>query len=584
MDTSLVCREKFHEKELLASFCKQCKVCICRKCEQTRHSHHTTVDIDQAAEQHRVDIEDIVQEMKRKIADHKEQAERTKESFNRSGESIATARNKLMTSVEELIRFLREYEKTEITKLEIIEGKYQREQAAQQEHFEISMNQLQTQVEGCENILKRSKSVEILQAHHALIGRCRGLLNAEKLSIYKPAHVRYKINKGHKENFRSAVEEVGGIIISSIDPLQSVAEGTGLQEGEVGREAKIKITTLDFDGNHCSSKGDQILVKVQSSLSKELSHKISSGKVGEFLVNYTPDCVGEHGVTIAVNGEPLTGSPWRVFVTPHRYRYCFSSEPSLIKNVLKRRGQIGCPCSIAIDDWSGNVAVAYYENRVMLYRFSLLCGTLCVETLDTLKQLTKPTSVAFTNYSEIVVIASGKMFRLNWKKEFVKHVANKHLQKPQYLNIAHDGRMLVCDSDTVKVLSSDGAKLLLTINDPDGAISRCALCHQDMFFVSYQTGVKVFSKDGVFLYNIGNSETGEGPLKSPVGLAIDRFNNLVVCDCQKAKLQVFTLEGKYVNAIEGEDTGLSAPHSIVVSRSGRLWVSDVNKMCVHLFQ
>ena len=191
-----MCREKFHEKELLASFCKQCKVCICRKCEQTRHSHHTTVDIDQAAEQHRVAIEDIVQEMKRKIADHKEQAERTKESFNRSGESIATARNKLMTSVEELIRFLREYEKTAITKLEIIEGKYQREQAAQQEHFEISMNQLQIQVEGCEDILKRNKSVEILQAHHALIGRCRGLLNAEKLSIYKPAHVRYKLIKG----------------------------------------------------------------------------------------------------------------------------------------------------------------------------------------------------------------------------------------------------------------------------------------------------------------------------------------------------------------------------------------------------
>ena len=235
-------------------------MCICRKCEQTRHSHHTTVDIDQAAEQHRVDIDNIVQEMKRKITDYKEQAERTKGSFNRSGESIATARNKVMTSVEELIRFLREYEKTTITKLENIEGKYQREHAAQQEHFEISLNQLQTQVEGCENILKRNKSVEILQAHHAIIGRCSGLLDAEELNIYKPVHVRYKINKEHKESFRSVVEALGGIVTSSTDPLQSVAEGTGLQEGEVGRDAKIKITTIDFDGNHCSNKDDQILV------------------------------------------------------------------------------------------------------------------------------------------------------------------------------------------------------------------------------------------------------------------------------------------------------------------------------------
>ena len=286
MDTSLVCREKFHENECLASFCRQCKkVCICRECEQTRHSHHTTVEIQQAAEQRKVDIEEIVQKMKRKIADHKEQAERTKESLNRSRESIATARNKVMTSVEDLIRFLRDYEKTTITKLEIIEGKYQREQAAQQEHFEISMNQLQTQVEGCENILKRNKSVEILQAHHALVGRCSGLLDAEELNIYKPVHVRYKINEGHKENFRGAVEAVGGIVTSSTDPLQSLAEGTGLQEGEVGREAKIKITTIDFDGNHCSNKDDQILVKVQSSLGKDLNHNISSGNVGEFCVN-----------------------------------------------------------------------------------------------------------------------------------------------------------------------------------------------------------------------------------------------------------------------------------------------------------
>ena len=584
MDTSLVCREKFHENELLSSFCIQCKVCICNKCEQTRHSHHTMVDIHQAAEQHKVEIEEIVQEMKRKIADHKEEAERTQEFFNRSRDCIATTRNQVMTSVEELIRFLREYEKTTITKLENIEGKYQREHPAQQEHLEISITQLQAQVEGCESILQRKKCFEILQEHHALMGRCRGLLNAEKLNIYKPAHVRYKINEGHKENFRGAVEAVGGIVTSSTDPLQSLAEGTGLQEGEVGREAKLKITTIDFDGNHCSNKDDQILVKVHSSLGEELSHKISPGKGGEFRVNYTPDCVGEHEVRIAVNGEPLTGSPWRVFVTPHCYRYCGSYEPILIKNMLKRRDRIGCPCSIAINVLSRTIAVAYYENRVMLYSFSVECEKLYLRKLVTLKQLTKPTSVAFTKFSNIVVIASEKLFRLHERNKFVKHVANKHLQKPKSVNIASDGRMMVCEYDTVKVLSSDGSQLLLTINDPDDAISRYALCHQDMFFVSSKTGVKVFSKDGVFLYNIGNSESGEGQLKSPVGLAIDRFNNLVVCDSQKARLQVFTVEGKYVNAIEGEDTRLGAPHFIAVSEAGKLLVTDENKMCLHLFQ
>ena len=152
LDTSSVCREKAHENGPLATFCKQCKVCICDKCEQTRHSHHTTVDIQQAAEQHKVDIEEVVKEIKRGIADYEGLVERKRESFRKSKERIVTARNKVMTSVEELVRLLQEHEKTVLTSLDIIEDKFQREHAAQLEHFQISMNQLEKHVEWCKGI------------------------------------------------------------------------------------------------------------------------------------------------------------------------------------------------------------------------------------------------------------------------------------------------------------------------------------------------------------------------------------------------------------------------------------------------
>ena len=163
MDTCMVCGEKFHENKLFTSFCEQCKVCICEKCKQTRHNHHPTVDIHRTAEQHKVDIEEIVQEMKSKIAIYTEHVKRTKTSLKRSRERIATARNKVMRSVEELMRLLQEHEKAMIASLDIIEGKEHREHAAQLEHFQISINQLQTHVEWCEDMLLRKKSVEILQ-------------------------------------------------------------------------------------------------------------------------------------------------------------------------------------------------------------------------------------------------------------------------------------------------------------------------------------------------------------------------------------------------------------------------------------
>ena len=531
-----MCREKTHENGPLATFCKQCKVCICDKCEQTRHSHHTTVDIQQAAEQHKVDIEEVVKEMKRGIADYEGLVERKRESFRKSKERIVTARNKVMTSVEELVRLLQEHEKTVLTSLDIIEDKFQREHAAQLEHFQISMNQLEKHVEWCEGILQRSKIVEILQAHQVLIGRCKGLLNAEKLSIFKASHIRYEMNKDHVENVRNGILTLGQVVVSSTDPLQSVAEGSGLYQGDVGSVATIKIRTKDSDGNQCYDKDDKIDMKVQPPSGENyLNQMIRCGNDGKYIATYTPDCVGQHQVLIAINGEPLTGSPWRVLVTPHRYKSLFSFGSH-------GEGHLGPSC-IAIDDMSGNVAVAGFHNGVQL--FSLAGKHL--RDIDA-NNLTSSISVAFTKSGELLVIASYKIFSFNESEKLVKHVVNKHLKQPQCLTIASDGRMVVCDcgDHTAKVLSSDGSQRLLTVIDPDGAIPWHAVSHHNMFFVSYPWAgnVKVFTENGMFLKSIGGLESDNGQLSRPVGLAIDRFDNLVVCDYDKARLQIFNPEAE----------------------------------------
>ena len=547
-----MCREKFHENELLTFYCEQCKVCICEKCRQTRHNHHTAVDIHQAAEEHKVDIEKIVQEMKIEIADHEEHAEKTKNSLRKSRERISTARNKVMTSVEELIRLLHEHEKAMITSLDVIDGKEDRQYSAQLEHLQVSKNQLQEHVECCEDILLREKSVEILQAHHALIGRCRGLLNAGKLNIYKPSHVKYEINKEYVKKVKSVVPAVGRVVIVTTDPLQSVAEGRGLQEVKLGSEAKFKITTKDSEGNKCYDENDQIQVKVQSSSGEELTHVISTDKDGEYSVTYTPDCFGQHDVMVTINGQPLSGSPWSVHVTcvpqvhfTHQYTYSFPFGSS-----GNRKGTFCWPSSIATDGNTGNVAVAD-QNSVQLFSAQGTYPQFLVAY-----QLNDPTSVAFTKSSELLVIASHTIFCYNRSYKFIKYVINKKLQKPKYLNIASDGRMLVCDwgDHTVKVLSSDGSQLLIAIRDPNRAIPCNAVCHQNMFYISYPKAgnVKVFSKDGVLLYSIGTSESGVRHLSFPAGIAIDRFNNLVVCDRDKARLQLFTLDGKFVNSTEGQ--------------------------------
>ena len=560
----------------------KCKVCVCDKCGQTRHIHHTKVGIDQAAKDRKGSIEEIAEEMNRQIINVRAYVEKSKESTRKSREKIAAARNKALTSLEELVRVLKEHEATTMAKLDAIEEKELRGHATQLELFQISINQLQKSVQRCEAILQRNKSIEILQVHQPLVEKCRELLHAEKLNINKALqtvlHARYEINEDLVEKVRRTVP--GRVVVSSTDPVQSVALGKGLEEADVGSRARFLITTKDSSEKLSCEEDDQIMVKVETPSGKELTNEIDHEKDGKYSVSYTPDCVGQHDVIIEVNGQPLPGSPWPVHVSAHHYRPLFS-----FGSHGEEQGQFRYPYDIAINDRTGDVAVADHDNN-RVWQFSSEgkhFNTICA------KELIHPTSVAFTTSGNVIVIASNKFFCFNETGKLVKNITSKHLEKPFSLTITRDGRMVVCDEgdNTVKVFSSDGFQLLQTICDPDHARPFYAVCHQDMFVVSYHSAhrVKVFSKDGVFLYGIGTRGSGEGQLKYPTGLTIDRFSNLVVCDFGNSRLQFFTLDGKLVSTVEGRHSGMNAPFSITASTTGQLLVTDLNKYSpgVHVF-
>ena len=59
--------------------------------------------------------------------------------------------------------------------------------------------------------------------------------------------------------------------------------------------------------------------------------------------------------------------------------------------------------------------------------------------------------------------------------------------------------------------------------------------------------------------------------------------NLVVCDYDKARLQIFNPDEEFVSRIEEEDIELSNPRSVAVSSTGRLFVIDLARHCVHIF-
>ena len=161
--------------------------------------------------------------------------------------------------------------------------------------------------------------------------------------------------------------------------------------------------------------------------------------------------------------------------------------------------------------------------------------------------------------------------------KFVQHINSKHLQCPSH----------IISSDPInhvfEVISPDGTKLLKRFRASQHHDSiKCAIYHEQKFFVSDCKAhrVGVYDEDGILLYDIGSKESGDEHLAHPSGLAIDTFNNLLVCDVGKSSVQVFTRDGKFVSMF-----GLSsfAPNYVAVSKNGDVFVTDHVNHCVHVF-
>ena len=110
-----------------------------------------------------------------------------------------------------------------------------------------------------------------------------------------------------------------------------------------------------------------------------------------------------------------------------------------------------------------------------------------------------------------------------------------------------------------------------------------AVYHEDKFFVSYVMAncVKVFNKRGELQYDIGREGSGDVQLNHPVGLTIDRCNNLIVCDTGKSRLLVFSLDGTLVNSFS---EGMDYPRFVAVTKDSKLLISDFRKHVIRVFQ
>ncbi|XP_068675463.1 E3 ubiquitin-protein ligase TRIM71-like [Montipora foliosa] len=569
----VMCSQQYHEDQPLEFYCEDCKVLICHKCTVVSHDRHAKTDTQKAVQEQKMQMSDAVAKVKAEIVRYESEIKKQTDLKNKNKIEILNEEKKMTDTVEKLIRDLREHEKKMKDKFREIYEAEQKHHATRLENFELVATQLKSCFERCQSILERNFSVEILQTNHAILGRCNELLNVRNPDLYMSPRIHYLMEK--------KLDLMDRVVVAKTDPSKCLAEGQDSKEVKERKETYFVIVTKDSEGFQCYRQDDKIKVDMLTPEGDQLKTDIKDTKDGKYTVTYTPQCAGQHRVEIFVNGQPLTGSPWIVQVHQHQYQFAFQ-----FGSQGKERGEFDDIFDIDVSEKTGTIAVADGRNR----RIQLLSSEGKFRREIRLDGM--PFSVAFTDSGDLLTLVPGSdnmLYLFSKESHFIKHINDKHLERPGHLSIASDGRIIITDygDKKIKVLSSEGNVLLQSFSAPDGDKSpECAIYDQDKFFVSYYSAacVKVFDKTGVYLQDIGCKGSNDGQFNNgPNGLVIDKYNRLIVCDVGNHKLQLFTLSGKFLSKIDGQYFVNGFPCYVAINSGGSLIVADAENSRISVF-
>ena len=564
----VMCSEQYHQDQPLEYYCKDCNVCTCIKCSVVSHNHHTMVDMQKAADEQKMQIDEALKKVKAEVVILENEMKNQTELMNKNKTQISAAREKMNETVDDCIRLLTEHKASMNAKFDEINQAHQKAHATNLENFQLAVAQLKSSLEQGENILERNINAEILQTKPVIIGRCEDLLNAKKPEIYKPPRVHYVIEQKLDISDR--------VVVSHTDPSSTLVKGL-CEKVEEQNETYFFIITRDSEERQCYNEVDCIKCDIRTSTGDSFETadlEIEDKEDGSYIVEYTPPHTGLYEVRIEVNGQPLDGSTWSVQVIPHQYqlKFSFGSNGS-------GPGQFDGPYDIAVDKETGIVAVSDYENkRIQLFDSN-------GRYLREIGLRAYCSSLDFTDAGDIITVTPADVHKISLFSEegqFVKHIDSEHLKFPFHISTDDDDYITVCDqkNNEVTVISSDGTELETRIaaSEHDQSMKYAIYDEEtDCYFVSDSKTdcVQVFDEHGNFLYDIGR-----GRLSCPVGLAIDKFNNLIVCDTGNQRLVIFTTEGDYLTETE---QCFHTAYFVAVSEDGDVLVTDYEKNCVYLF-
>ena len=582
------CTKQRHQNEELKYFCKNCEAAVCQTCVTLEHTGHDLKHIEEEAERQKIQMRSLIENQRHNLQAKMNAVSQLEEEYAKLTKQSEDVKEAVQTFADSIITAI-EAKKQSIFEAVDNQTKQSLENLiTQKSEMEHHIKALRTSLEKAEKLLTRSTNAEIVHMRETLetiVGGVSGV--AETVTKHDAELLPVLAFVENRKVFDFVnTHEIGSFqIMYQTKASQSVAEGQGIKEATVGREAQFILTTKDAKGRQGYNKSDLVTVEIADQRGREYVTEvlIKQSQDGHYKISYFPCDHGTCKVSVKINGENVRDSPFPVQVKPMQFTpvLSFGRKGSSVR-------MLNSPCGLAVND-SNDIAVTELSNhRVQIFSSDGNYLRSFGRQGSSEGQFNKPIGIAFDQNKNIFVADSGN-HRIQIFSGLGEHLGSfggqgnldNQFCNPHGLSIDCDGNVIVADSGNklIKIFSPNG-EFLMQIGGQDffTCPTHCVQ-YGEQILVSdgHKHCVKVFDRKGNFQFTFGKQGVGDGEFNNPRCLSVNKSGHLMVCDSWNNRIQVFEMNGNFICKFgtKGENVGeFKLPSAVAVFTNGQLVVSE----------
>ena len=590
------CPLQGHQKEELKYVCKECETAVCQACVTLDHGGHTLKLIEEEVEAQKIEMVALIQEQRQNLQAYMNLVTQLDEEYAKLIQQSENLKKKVDMYADNLIRTIQAKRQNILVAVDIETRKSAESVATTKSEIQQKITMIESSLEKADKLLTRSTNAEVVQLKKSLATILEGVEQAKHVFRDPEASSALIFVENHRMLDTVNGEEIGFLKKpQQTKASESIAEGKGLREGTVGREAQFNLTTRNANKRQCYNKRDNITIEMRDEHGRECVTKvqIDDNKDGIYNISYSPRVQGSCKLSIKVNGEHVCDSPFTVLVKP------FHVKPVL--SFGKYGSDVGMfqyPKGVGVSNMDEIAVTDQLNHRVQIFNSNGNFIRSFGRQGNNRGEFQNPYGIAFHRDGKIFVVDSSnhRVQIFNGEGRYMgmfggEGSLDNQLSNPRGLSLDSQGNIIVADSGNklIKIFSPDG-NFLMKIGGP-GSFSfpvHCVQCDEYLIVSDYSDhSIKVFTREGEYKYKFGKQGGGDGEFNYPGFLSVTKSGLLMVCYLYNHRIQVFELNGKFVGKFGTKGSNLGEfvrPFSVAMLSNNQIVVCECGNHRNQIFE